>query len=298
MELRPMNLNDLAKSNKSIRNLNSKVFIEGQTMQALALVVGVSSGLTKKEEGFYTFMVKDENAKVFPARLFNVMDFVDSGLIASSLNSKPVEITFIPQIFNGSWSLIVKDIQLHDGVFDYESFLGKIRTDSSYVDSKYNVAFPDEVSNPEYAIASFLEICGGRCGGFLRLMNNCAHDVENLLDSLDYTKQEVYQVFFCTFDCYYELLKQKKQYSILNPTELLNVLARMDARTKNLNMHLQIMDSCRAILGLGAPSDVLAHVIHNYIQTEEKNLELIELHSVMARGASKQLSQGKVLVRY
>ena len=298
MELRPMDLSEISSTNKAVRNLNAKVFVEGQTLQALALVVGVSSGLTKKEEGFYTFMVKDEEAHIFPARLFNVANFIENGLIASALKNKPVEIIFVPQIFNGSWSLIVKDIQLFDGIFDYESFLGKIRTDSTFVDSKYNVAFPNEVTDPEYGVVSFLEICGGKCGGFLRLMSNCAHDLENIVNSLDYTKQEIYQVFFCTFECYYALLKYKEQFHIVNPTDLFGVLNKIDVKTKDLPVHLQIMDSCRAILGFGKPSDILSHIIYNYIETEHKALDLIETYSIMARGSSKQLDSDKVLIRY
>lgn len=299
MSLRAMNLNGDYVDSVGGRELNVKTFAEGCIMTAVCLVTKAYAGLTKQESGFFTFYVKDVNANVFPARLFNVNDFIKKGYIAKSFENKPVTIKFTPQIFKGSWSLLVEDIVPYSGDFDYESFRGKVSTDSSILDNKYYLVNPDGAGyNPEYKTVAFNSICGGKCGGFFKLITSVAKNLENYSNNIPgVTSKELYTVFFYTVEVLYTKYKLMEEFEILNQTDLFNALLRVESKCVGDSMHSVIMDSCRAIIGFGTPQHLIAHLIYNQIQQECYSLELIEKNNALAKGFSTTVRNG-VLVNY
>lgn len=295
--LREMNFSGDSMSGKSNKELNIRTLVEGVETTAVCLVTKVTAGLTKIETGFFTFYVKDVNANVIAARMFDVGDYIKSGFIAKAFENKPVKITFIPQIFNGSWSLIVKEITSYKGDFDYESFRGVVKVNSAVVENKFELVFPDKLLNPDYYSISFSSVCNGKCGGFLKLINAVARDLENY-DNIDgVTDKDKYLVFFYTVKAYFTLLKKKEEFEIVNQTDLCNVLLRIDQETQDFSMHSQIMDSCRAILGFGEPQHILSHVIYDSIMSENYRFALIEKNNSLAKGSTVKVNN-KTLVNF
>jgi len=76
----------------------------GCDYKKVCLVRDVKSGMTVYQDGYYTFYVKDCNANIIAARLFNPKDFLEDGFDAMYLKGKPVQMEFTAQIYNGSWS--------------------------------------------------------------------------------------------------------------------------------------------------------------------------------------------------
>ena len=280
-------------------NLNIRSFAEGLKMKAKALVIHVRSGIDVNESGFYTFVLKDINANTISARLFHVENFIENGFVAKSFENKPVLIEFIPQIFNGAWSLILKDIKLYDGAFDYESYKGKINVDTSFIDNCYLEVFSkSNPMDPAYYTASFSSICGGRVGGFMKLISSVARDLYNYVDYCGYTTTDLFTVYFYTVEAYYKLLKKKELFEIVDQAELFSILQSITNKISGSGLTNEIVDSCRTILGFGAPQHILSHLIYESIQKELYTFSLIEKNLTLAKGATYKISEGKTLLRY
>lgn len=299
MSLRAMNLNGDYTDSDGAKELNIKTFAEGIKMTAICLVTKSSAGLTQYGSGFFTFYVKDVNANVIAARLFNVDEFIKNGFIAKSFENKPVTVVFRPQIFNGSWSLIVEDIVRYTGDFDYESFRGRVNADSSVLDNKYYLVNPDGSGyNPAYKTEAFSNVCGGKCGGFFKLITSVAKNLENYTTSIpEISSKELYTVFFYTVEALYAKLKLSEEFELINQTELFNILTRIEAKCVSDPMHSIIMDSCRAIIDFGTPQHIVSHLIINQIEQEMYALELIEKNNALAKGFSTTVKRG-VLINY
>lgn len=295
--MREMNFNNVSSQSEHTKELNIRTLTEGLETTAICLVTRVTAGLTKIEKGFFTFYVKDVNANVIAARMFDIADYIKNGFKAKAFENKPVKITFIPQIFNGSWSLIVKEITRYGGDFDYESFRGVIKVNTALIENKYELVFPGESLNPEYTTVSFCSICSGKCGGFIKLISAVARSLENY-DNIDgITDRDKYKVFFFTVKAYYALLKKKEEFEIINQTDLFNVLLNIEQETVGDPMHSQIMDSCRAVLGFGEPQHILSHIINDLIQSENYTFALIEKNNSLAKGATIRIDD-KTLVSF
>ena len=111
---------------------------EAVAVDRLAYVHDVSLGNTKYGDGFITFFLKDCNAKIVTARLFNVADAMMSGMSIAGFKHKPVQLRCVAQEFNGSLSLIidgVSGISVYDGEFDFDRFIGRVNSDLTEVEA-------------------------------------------------------------------------------------------------------------------------------------------------------------------
>lgn len=293
-DLKSIKLGQLGDNSRSFSALDARTFVEGVQMTATCLVSKVGSGIDRNDSGFFTFYVKDVHANVYAARLFNAENFIENGFIAKSLENKPVKLIFIPQIFNGSWSLITECIENYSGEFDYESFRGRITTDAALIEFKHKTVFGNDVP-PDYYTAAFNGICNGKCGGFMKLIESVAADLKNYTHVNGVNENDLYSIFFYTVKAYFAYLRKKEEFELVNQTYLLQVLMKIDAETEGHSMHSQIMDSCRAILGLGTPEHVLSHLIYNSFKHEENALWLIEKNYTLAKGMSVKLQNGTLI---
>ena len=293
-DLKSVHLRQLGDGSKHINMLDARTFTEGVQMEAICLVSRVGSGIDKNDSGYFTFYVKDVHANVYAARLFNVENFIENGFIAKSFENKPVKLMFTPQIFNGSWSLITGHIENYNGEFDYESFRGRIVTDSALIENKYKAIFGADIC-PDYYTAAFSGICNGKCGGFMKLIASVAADLENYVHVNGITENDLYSIFFYTVKAYFAYLQKKEEFDIVNQTYLLQALMKIDVETERHPMHAQIMDSCRAILEFGTPEHVFSHLIYNSFKHEEYALWLIEKNDTLAKGMSIKLHTGRLM---
>ncbi|MBS6773478.1 MAG: hypothetical protein KH239_00005 [Eubacterium sp.] len=92
---------------EQIMDLDINTLEDGKEYDKVCYLLNYKAGLTKQDKGFYTFYVKDKNANVVAARMFDIKDYVDEGFTAMLMKSKAVKISFVAQIWNGSWSLVV-----------------------------------------------------------------------------------------------------------------------------------------------------------------------------------------------
>ena len=144
---------------EQIMDLDINTLEDGKEYDKICYLLNYKAGLTKQDKGFYTFYVKDKNANVVAARMFDIKDYVDEGFTAMLMKSKAVKISFVAQIWNGSWSLVVKNIEIWNGNFSYENYIGKAEYSVDALEAVYESLCIGEILHT----ALFLSITEPQC---------------------------------------------------------------------------------------------------------------------------------------
>lgn len=272
--------------------------VEGVHYEKLCYVTNSTSGVTKLDKGYFTFFVKDKNANVIRAQLFDVKDFIESGFMAKFFINKPVKLNFLSQMYNGQWSLIIKEISLWEGDFDYQAFRGSVVCDATRLKSVAGKVVGENYLIPaEYSTVSLPTICAGRCGGYIKLMDSVLTELYNYknLPSVDISC--LLEAFFYTMDVYYDYLLKLNKFSIIPSSELFDLLKVLDSKIAKNPHRLEISEACRSIVGLVSPQHLYAHLICTSVKKYEEMFNLVYTNATLTKGSLVEVG-GVALLRY
>lgn len=267
----------------------------------LCYVTDMKSGLTRMDKGFFTFYVKDKNANVITARLFDISDFINSGYTANAFVNKPVKLTFSAQKYNGSWSLIINSMELWTGDFDFASFIGKVECSGSTIKSVLDIIYVDnkdlvETTIKQYGVKRFNSVCGGRVGGFLLLANHVAEEILRYLD-FDSISNDIMEVFVISMSAYFEYLDICEKYTVTKMNDVMKILSKVSIMNEKSNCVEEILDTCRALFRLGEPQHLYSHLIVNAVNNSLRTYDMIYRFNCMP-GGSSNYTGGVTLVKY
>ena len=273
----------------------------GQQYSKVAYLLNYKTGLTQLEEGFYTFYLKDCNANVTVARLFNVEQFIESGLKVMALAHKPVRINFIAQSYAGSISLVLTDIELYEGDFDYDLFIGKL------ADAKQSLLFVSKVLSKlkgneimlpsNYADVPVSRIAGGRCGGYASLLRMATQRLLSYEKLPGINLSVLFSVFNAVQDRYFNYLRKLDTIDVLNKAQKMQeVQSCYNKYSGDDNLSI-IVDTFTAIIGLGKAEHLYANLICNAIKDSIRDMDTIYTYNVMVLGATKEVGD-LLLVKY
>ena len=180
---------------------------EGLRYTKIAYVQSTYVGLQRNSGGFVTFYLKDCNGHQVTARLFNVENFMLSGITASAFNHKPVKLTFVAQMFNGSVSLVIdssEGIELYNGDFDYAAFIGHVESDASMLETVASAVYGCEWRVPiEWTTASFDKLCCGKAGAFAAMVISAAGIVTSILPNIGTDEKDTFKIFIKSMEIYF-----------------------------------------------------------------------------------------------
>lgn len=293
--MRIENVNDV-RNEGGIGNLNLNKLKENTEYELLAYLLNYKTGLTVYEKGYYTFYVKDENGNIASARLFGVDKFLEDGFKAMLMKDKPVKLFFTAQIYNGFWSLIVKDIELWNGPFDYARFIGQAeyRTDSIIQDA-YMQYMGSEIPN-EYYREYFPDVCEGRIGGFLALLEKAFFRLYAYQFSF-MDEDMLHKCFFLSMQAYFQYLELKKQYSIIPVQDMLQVVNSLNLAHKDTDYGNALLETTLSLFGLSKPKHLYAHLIYDTVKQTEDHLKIIYRNQGVPFGSAVKID-GRDLLRY
>lgn len=281
-------------------NLDILQLKEGETYTRLCYVTGIKSGLTKMEKGFFTFYVKDKNANIIAARLFNIADFIHSGFVANAFVDKPVKLTFMAQKYNGGWSLVIEEIELWTGDFDYSSFIGQVECVDDTLKSILGLIYENEVDIQStldlYRTKRFDSVCGGRVGGFLLLAEHTAAALLRLYD-FDFMDKNLLKTYLISISAYYDYLTIVEKYPIIQMSEVLKLFNKVSVMNKDVDCLEEVLDTCRALFNLGKPQHLYSHLITNAINNNIKMYDMLYRYNSMPAGCTTYIG-GETLLRY
>lgn len=278
--------------------LDISVLEEGKRYTKVALVTNTTSGITKYDSNFFTFMIKDINANTVRAQLFNVANAIEKGFTSIFLRGKPVTITFITQIYNGQLSLILEDISLYTDNFDYSLFIGRVNVNADRLKLLAKQLTNDEVIiSLNFANTSLSFLCGGKCGGFLKLFDSTIKALYAYADFPGININDLLKVCLYTMPVYFDYLEMKDKFPIINQDSLFSLLHSLEASTSKNPLQYQITDTARALLEVTRPQHIYSHLIVKAVKSLEEQFNLITINNTLTKGTLTRVGDSE-LIRY
>ena len=242
---------------------------EGVMYTKVAYVTNVTTGFQKNEYGFVTFYLKDVNANLVQARLFNVADFMLSGVKAATMKNHPVQLTFMVQDYNGRHSLVIDGkagIELWDGDFPYERFIGKIDVDSSAILAIGNKCCSDFILDNRWATTSFETIAQGRAGAFMKIFDMALSSLCGMHDLPGVDLNELLFVYYKSMELYFDTLVETQKLDNFGSLNNYKFLIRAENLYSDDDRKMLIIDTTKALLSISKPVGIIAYAINNAVR--------------------------------
>lgn len=284
----------------NFKYLDFKQFNDGDKIKALAYVNEVRASYSVKETGYFTFYVKDINAVTIACRMFDIDGFIDKGFNALYLKHKPVLIKAKVQNYYGTWSLIVEDIEIWTGDFDYENVIGKmdIEAEFSSVFSTLQNAFPEDKSTFD-AIkggldSSIATICDGKKGGPAALFSFVFRELwsNSVINYMDCIRVWIYMYL-----TYIEYEYKKNQFSILTHKEKLNIINSKCCWYENDRLADIISNACYSVVGLSSPDNYYSVLLTKLIEQYDFVYNLGKTFEKLPQGSTVNF-RGNEITKY
>lgn len=269
-----------------IRMLDISCLSEGQHIDCLAYVQSCNVKTSRLGKPFATFYLKDSHATIIAARLFDIGKGKDKVQVFAR---HPVRLTADVQVYNGAYSLVIDDehgICIHNGDFDYESFIGKYPVDLHEASEVYSLIMKKEIPAGMYSSLAVDFLGSGKIGAFAMIYNMA---LSNLLfttdiDSID--SDSLLTVFFTVMHQLYLILSRYNKFGSLERLMLHTEYSDIEC---DENYRYVITDALRSICENTKPLHLHAHIIKNAVMNAHKTLQMIETNNILVPGASTQM---------
>ena len=279
--------------------LDSTCFKEGVRETKLALVKETNSGIARDDTGFYKLYVKDVNSRTLRAFIFRIADFLGSGLTLAALKNKPVNITFVPQLYNGQWSLVLESIELWKGAFDFAKFRGTISIDSSMLEETLKELFGDtRLLRAEYRMCSLGSVLQGRVGGFMYLVMAGFRILASWTGLPGVEAEPLLKCYFIGMSALFDHLRDIDKFEIPSSAEAYHIVEGIQAQYKQDPYLYCILDACRSLVGVAKPEHLYAHLIKDAVDFAFAQSELVLKSYALPNGARISLGGDGVLLKY
>lgn len=285
-----------------VKYLDMNSIPEFTSVQRIAYVHDVSIGMTKMESGFVKFFLKDCNANLTTAILFDVEDFLFSGVNATAFKHKPVIFRCIAQDYKGRLSLVIdgkEGISVYDGDFDFDRFIGR----EQYSMAALEKCMPEygidaELPFSEWASCSIEELSRGKVGAYNRLVELAFGTLEPILNTLPFDEaKKLLTVFITVADYNYQYMKTKRHTDVIGNLGVLPLLNRLSNKMDGDDNKILCQDALSSVAGLNKPKHLYAHLIKNAFENAQQTLCLQTQFNAMPFGA-KAYAGGVELSKY
>lgn len=260
---------------------------DGQFLDCLAYVQSCNVKMSKIGSPFVTFYLKDKNANMITARLFDASK--ESLEIAQVFNRRPVHLHAEVQIYGGSYSLIIDEsagISVYNGDFDYSAFIGKYDVDLSTATTIYKSVMGSELPKEMYESLSVDFLGSGKVGAFAKIYDIALSNIMFLEGINGIDVRELTKVFFIVMHQYYLILNH---YNTFGPLERLKLIEEYNNVHCDQDYQYVVLDTLRSLCENTKPLHLYSHVIKNAVSKANQTLQLIETNNTLVSGASTQV---------
>lgn len=286
-----------------IEYLNMNSIPEFRTVERVAYVHDVSLGVTKLEDGFVKFYLKDCNANLTTAVMFGVEEFALSGMKATAFKHKPIKFKCVAQEFKGRLSLVIdgaSGVSLYDGPFEYEKFIGVIKSDCEFMKNTMGdcgIEF-NSANFIEWTKTPLEEIGRGRIGGYAKVAEIAFAECYRAGTLLPPEELKSFlSVFNTVSDFYFRYIKKRQTLEIIDTLNAYPFMTQIAQKLSDDDTKTLCMDAFSALVGIDTPKHLFAHLIEDAFNTAKKSLVLILQYEAMPLG-SKNFVGGVELSKY
>lgn len=289
------------KKEDSLAMLDVSSLTEFQEIHCVAYVHNGYTGMSKLNQGFVTLILKDCNATVVRATLFNVAQFSKSGLTIAAFKRKPVVIHATVQYFNNQISLVLSEmheIELYTGEFEYSRFVGELEFDSKFIQSVGERVLGEEFEFPERMRTSSLDnIAQGRVGGFGKVYELALSNLWRMRNVPGVPFKELMWAFSHAMIEYFDSISSEQTIDFLDGLNSYSVLEKINMKYRGNDNRLLVIDTVRSLLGFEKPRHLVAHLIYRSVTEAIKEIELA-LTSINLPLGSRTKVGGEDLLKY
>ena len=278
--------------------LNMKTIPEYTVVKRVAYVQDVKLSTTKFDVGFATFILKDVNSNLVAARLFDLKDFMFSGIHAAELKHKPVIFTCTAQEYNGQISLVIdgtEGISVYDGEFDAVRFIGKVDANlKPMIDLTTRVieTMPVTIPVTQWETSTFDSLCSGKAGGYAKFAEIIYNAIVPYLTA-DY-EEDLLKCYLVTMEYYYNFLSAKEKAEQIGQITAYEQLNAITVRYADDNMKNLYLDCFGALVGVHKPMHLFSHILHSAATYARSTLGLFTKFDTIPFGSKIQLGAGGV----
>lgn len=245
----------------------------GKKYTKVAYLSNVSIGTQRNDYGFATFYLKDYEGNLVTAKLFNLAEFMLSGVNMTLMRKHPVELTFVVQEYNGI-SLVIdgeKGIHVWDGDFPFAQFLGTVDVDTSTIEGIGQKFLPGFELNVMMKTASLDSIAQGRAGGFLKVFDIALAQVCGYNSVVGINFEDLVFTFYQTMALYFEVLLQRQKLNNYDDMFDYEILHNARMKFKDDERMMPIINSLRALISntktAGIEDFIIKHAVETAITT-------------------------------
>lgn len=257
------------------QNLNIERLMVGAEVYCVAYVLSVELRMAKTEKGYAVFYLKDENANLIAARLFDVADYMDSGAVASAFEGRPACFRAKVQDFAGK-SLVIdgaSGISGYTKEFDYGRFVGRVPFNLDIAERLHEEIFDGrQLPVSLYGNYSVKFLAHGRTGAFAKLLEMTFTSVLSAGELQNIDLKVIAKVFFAVMEEYYNILRTYKDLGGLARMQLFRNYR--DAELKHEDIAMYVIDTLQAMFEKKQPQHLYAEVISLYLADSMRILNL------------------------
>lgn len=276
----------------NVNYLNFSNLVVGTEINCIAYVLFVELRVAKTEKGFAAFYLKDKNAILVVARLFNVEDYMSSGTVAKAFEGHPVKFKARVQEYGGSITLVIDGhvgIELYTGDFDYKKFIGSVDADLDFAAALYNKLFEGmQLPVDLYKSYSVRFLAQGRLGAFAKLVEMSFMGVSAVSELPGVDESLLLKTFFVVVTEYYNILLIDYQKGC---TARITLFESYKSITHfcDENISYIVIDTLQAMLEGKTPQHLYANIIFTNILNAMKTLTLVYGALTIPEGSSSKI---------
>lgn len=276
------------------------------SVTSIAYMVSSKQEYTKTEppRPYVRFNLRDVNGTYIPGWLFDSDRFENLAEVLAITARSPVEITYkLTNPVNGSIQLYVHNVKrCKEEHFPYDKFLGKVEDCEEMFDI-CNKWISDKLGegyrmSATLKLEPFLSICDGRVGGYSHFMFAVLRNMVAFSNGVDVSGESLALVCYKSLELYAEYLRLVDRVQVPLKHMLTNMVSdavQYGVEEKDKDM---VMDALYALVGIGKPGHLYAHLVVNSMNSAKANLDMIYSYPSMVLGSSKKVGEELWLLKY
>lgn len=266
-----------------------------EIFERIAYVTSASPGRTRTESGFVRFQLKDCKGRPVTARMFDVKDFIFSGIKASKLRNRMVKIKFKPQSFNGRLSLVltgVDGLEFYDEAVDISCFVGTVPVDTTGLKYLSKVFLGDnwEQIISEYEMVGVESVGFGRVGAFAAVLNSAVVSISSMSWLSEDEIRELISCLLVSVDVFFRC-KPGDDKLVYYVREMNKWEMKLDKK----ELMPVIMEITSALLEISSPTKLYSHIALTAYKNALTSMQFALTAETMPVGAETWINNTKLI---
>ncbi len=259
----------MERLNHNTSHLRCDELSDGMVAQKIAYLLRVNRRVDRNGYPYLVFAFKTADKVVLTGRKFKIMENDSIGVQILALNRTVVEVDFEVQIYNGTYSLIVRNIipaskQEISCFFDSYLYADEVFENLNLEALKLSAP----TLSVAFKTASVFRIHAGLAGGYLELLDIVYHMISTRKSK---HTTELLVCFFNVVNPYFTYLSLIERLEFLPKREILEILHSVLV-DNNDRLTSIVLDTLSALMNLGKPEHLYSHIIYNAFVFAEKQL--------------------------